>query len=256
MPHPALALRVISLDDSAERRALVRENLAGFALPWAFLDGSRAADASDLTVDPAGQRMRFGRELTQGEVGCFKSHMRALAEFDADPALDWLLVMEDDVWLDPAFPYGALATWLDDHRIGFLRLFAREWRRAWPRFHFGERQVLYLATDPFGTQGYLISRSAAQGFRSRVRRVVRPIDDEFGRFWENGLDNHLLFPFPMVERHGASTLNTARSDAGQMRATPGLRRKLARAKDYAAKRLYLAWRLSPFARDRIRHSKR
>lgn len=256
MPHPALALRVISLDDSDERRALVRENLESFDLPWAFLDGSRAADASDLTVDPAGQRLRFGRELTQGEVGCFKSHMRALAEFDADPALDWLLVMEDDVWLDPAFPYGALATWLDDHRIGFLRLFAREWRRAWPRFHFGERQVLYLATDPFGTQGYLISRSAAQGFRSRVRRVVRPIDDEFGRFWENGLDNHLLFPFPMVERHGTSTLNTARSDAGQMRATPGLRRKLARAKDYAAKRLYLAWRLSPFARDRIRHSKR
>lgn len=256
MPRPTLAIRVISLDDSAARRALVRDNLASCPLPWAFLDGSRPGDASDLADDAAGQRARFGREMTPGEVGCFRSHMRALDAFDADPALDWLLVMEDDVWLDPAFPYAELAGWLETRGIGFLRLFAREWRRAWPRYRFGERQILYLATDPFGAQGYLMSRAAAEGFRQRVRRVVRPIDDEFGRFWENGLDNHLLFPFPMVERHGASTLDTARSGAALRPATPGLRRRLARARDYLAKRAYLAWRLSPLARDRIRPVKR
>lgn len=215
MPHPSLAIRVISLDDSGERRALVRANLETCPVPWAFLDGSRPGDASLLTDDAAAQRARFGREMTPGEVGCFRSHMRALDAFDTDPALDWLLVMEDDVWLDPAFPYAELAGWLTTRNIGYLRLFAREWRR-----------------------------------------VVRPIDDEFGRFWENGLDNHVLFPFPMIERHGTSTLNTARTGAAHAPSTPGWRRKLTRARDFLAKRAYLAWRLSPLAHDRIRPVKR
>lgn len=256
MPSPRLAVCVISLADSAERRALVEANLADCPLPWSFLDGSRPGDASEVVSDPAAQTVAFGRPLTPGEVGCYASHRHALAAFDTDPALDWLLVMEDDIWLDPAFPYRELAAWLDEKSIGFLRLFVREWRRAYPRYRFGERQVLYLTTDPYGSQGYLISRATAARFRPRLSRQLRPIDDELGRFWENGLDNHVLFPFPMVERHSVSTLNDARETAGRLRQRSTLGRGLARTRDYLMKRTYLAWRLSPLAADRIRPRKR
>ena len=253
---PRLAIRVISLSGSAERRAGVEGNLAGSGLDWAFLDASAPDDPGPLQADPQGCRDRFGRVLTPGEIGCFKSHMRALALFDADPALDWLLVMEDDVWIDTAFPYGALADWLDARDIGFLRLFAREWRMAYPRYRFGERQVLFLASDPYGTQGYLISRAAAARFRAGVRAITRPIDDEMGRFWENGLDNHLLFPFPLIERHMPSTMNAARDASVQARPAPDLRRRIARAADFLAKRAYLLWRRSWLARDRLRVRRR
>lgn len=256
MTYPTLAVRVISLTNSTARRAAVRENLQGFDLPWAFHDASRPGDDDALPDDPEGQARLFGRRLTPGERACYMSHVHALDTFEADPTLDWLLVMEDDVWIDTAFPYDALAATLDDHGIGYLRLFAREYKRALPRFRFGERQILYLVSDPYGAQGYLISRDAAARFRSRLTAIRRPIDDELGRFWENGLDNHVLFPFPLIERHMPSTLNSARDDAqigGPVRNLTRLRTRLG---DYVAKRAYLAARRAPFARDRIRARKR
>jgi len=258
MTSSGLAIRVISLRESAERRALVQENLGDCPLPWAFLDASEPDDPGGLETGATEQEARFGRTLTSGEVACFQSHARALHAFDDDPDLRWLIVLEDDVWLDTKFPFGELTGWLDAKSIGFLRLYAREWRRAFARYRFGERQVLYLASDPHGAQGYMISRDAAARLRLRLRlqRVARPFDDELGRFWENGLDNHLLFPFPIIERHLTSTLIADRETAGRAgrRLTPG--RFWTRAKDFLRKRAYLAWRLSPLAPDRIRLRKR
>lgn len=255
MTTPNLAIRIISLTDSHARRQAVAENLEGSVWAWAFLDALRPDDPSPATPDPQGQRRLFGRRLTGGEEAVFKSHLHALAAFDDDPALDWLLVMEDDVWIDPDFPYDDLAAFLEDRGIGYLRLFGREWKRALPRFRFGERQVLYLTSDPYGTQGYLIARGAAARLRDRLTHIRRPIDDEFGRFWENGLDNHMLFPFPMVERNMPSTLNADR-DAAKTGTRGGLGRLWVRLTDLVAKRRYMARRRAPWARDRIRARKR
>ncbi len=256
MTSSGLAIRVISLRESAERRTLVQANLDGCPVAWAFLDASEPGDPGGLDNVPADQEAQFGRALTDGEVACFQSHARALDCFDADPGLQWLIVLEDDVWLDTRYPFEELAAWLEVKTIGFLRLYAREWRRAFPRFRFGERQILYLTTDPFGAQGYMISRAAAARFRARLHRVERPIDDELGRFWENGLDNHLLFPFPIIERHIPSTLIAEREIAVQdrRRRLPG--RFWVRARDSLFKRAYLAWRLSPLTADRIRPRRR
>lgn len=256
MSLPTLAIRVISLPDSAERRAAVRETLSGLTLPWAFVDARRGDAPSDLAEDPAAQRDSFGRALTAGETGVFKSHMAVLAEFEADPALDWLLVLEDDVWIDIAFPYAELASFLDEKGIGFLRLFCREWKPAYPRYRFGERQILFLTSDPYGTQGYLISRHMAAHLRRHVTAILRPIDDELGRFWENGLDNHLLFPFPVLERHTPSTIEAGRAASLREKRADTMRRLGAKLSDYIAKKAYLAWRRSPFARDRIRPRRR
>ena len=253
---PKLSLRVVSLADSAARRAAVAENLGASGLDWAFFDACRADTPSPLEVDAGAQRDGFGRALTGAEIGCFKSHAAVLAAFDEDPALDWLMVAEDDVWIDTDFPYAELAGFLDAQGIGFLRLFAREWRKAYPRYRFGERQILFLASDPYGTQGYLISRAAAARFGARLRAIRRPIDDEMGRFWENGLDNHLLFPFPLIERHVPATMNAARAGSDRDKPRPSLRRLWAKGADYLAKRAYLGWRLSPLARDRVRPRKR
>jgi glycosyl transferase family 25 len=251
-----LAIRVISLRGSADRREAVRANLGETPLPWAFLDACGPDDAGGLQADPSEQRGAFGRELTGPETAVFNSHMRVLAEFDTDPSLDWLLVMEDDVWLDPDFPFVELAAFLDERGIGFLRLFCREWRRAYPRYRFGTRQILFLSSDPFGAQGYLISRAAAARFRSRLKTIARPFDDELGRFWENGLENHLIFPFPVIERHMPSTLEDGRAKSLRAKPRDTLHRRRIKLSDYLAKRGYLAWRLSPFAPDRIRPRKR
>src|SRR5471030_986932 len=50
-----------------------------------------------------------------------------------------------------------------------------------------------------GTQAYLISATAAQGFINGVRILNRPIDWEMDRFWAAGLNIYALFPFPCFE---------------------------------------------------------
>ncbi|MAM63147.1 glycosyltransferase family 25 protein [Maritimibacter sp. UBA3975] len=256
MTTPSLAIRVISLTDSTERRAAVAKNLSAATFDWAFHDAHRPGDDSALIPDPEGQKRLFGRTLTPGETACYMSHVAAIETFQAMPELDWLLVMEDDVWIDPDFPYAELAGALDARDIGYIRLFAREWKRGLPQFRFGERQILYLTSDPYGAQGYLIRRDRARAFRARLTHIQRPIDDELGRFWENGLGNHILFPFPLIERHMPSTLNSAREDAkaGTILAAPA--RLRARLGDFVAKRAYLAARRMPFTRNRIRARKR
>jgi glycosyl transferase family 25 len=256
MTTPTLAIRVISLTESTERRAAVSANLSGATFDWAFHDAHRPGDDSALIPDPEGQKRLFGRTLTPGETACYMSHVAAIETFEAMPDLDWLLVMEDDVWIDPEFPYAELAEALQARGIGYLRLFAREWKRSLPQFRFGERQILYVTSDPYGAQGYLIRRDAARAFRARLTHIQRPIDDELGRFWENGLGNHMLFPFPLIERHMPSTLNTAREDAKAGGGPVASLRLGVRLRDFVNKRAFLAAHRLPFRPGRIKARKR
>ncbi|MFN3146563.1 MAG: glycosyltransferase family 25 protein [Paracoccaceae bacterium] len=124
---PKLSLRVVSLADSAARRAAVAENLGASGLDWAFFDACRADTPSLLDVDAGAQRDSFGRALTGAEIGCFKSHAAVLAAFDEDPALDWLMVAEDDVWIDTDFAVPSCACWM---RMESRSCGSRRWNGA------------------------------------------------------------------------------------------------------------------------------
>lgn len=239
------AIRVVSLVEATARRARVTADLAGFPHPWTFLDGCRADTPSVATPAPEAQIARFGRVLTGGEIGCFKSHLQALESFDAPGAPDWLLVLEDDVWIDPDLDLAGLIAVLEAEEIGYLRLFQRTHVPGWPVIQLGPRQIVYLATDPYGTQAYLISRRAAARFRRHLartgNRIVRPVDDEFGRFWEHGLEIFALVPSPAVERTAPSVLEGDRQVSAGTRPAKGAHRWSHQIGDAMAKRLWL-WR--------------
>ena len=230
---------VISLKESLDRRALVEQNMASLQLPWRFMDACSHQSESKITVDYDEQLKRFGRQLTPGEIGVFKSHMLALAEFDHDPSFNWLIVLEDDVWIDTDFDYKGLANFLESLDIGYLRLFCRQWMKAKHFRWFNERQILRLSTDPYGMQGYIISRQEAIKFRNSVKLIVRPIDDEIGRFWENGLKIFMIFPFPISERAIPSTLLSDRVALKQDAKRNSISRIAFKIKDYVMKRIFV-----------------
>jgi glycosyl transferase family 25 len=242
-PHDTarpLAVRVVSLPHSEGRRRAITENLADLALPWSFFDALGPDDDVGIASRVEDQVDHFCRPLTPGEIGCFKSHYAVWRTFEDEPSLEWLLVLEDDVCLDTAFDFPALIAALEHEGLGYLRLFCREWRRGWPVMSVGDRQILFLASDPYGTQGYLVSRPAAARLVESVEAIRRPIDDELGRFWEKGLGNCVLFPFPLLERQAPSTLSGQRDveRAAVRGKTP--RRLLNKVRDFTAKRVYLA----------------
>jgi glycosyl transferase family 25 len=204
------AIRVISLTSSHERRLAVSENLRGLGLSWEFFDGLTVDSQSELEPRPDRQLTRFGRPLTKGEVGCFKSHFATIAAFSRDPRLDWLLVLEDDVWLDTAFPFFDILEILEHRRIPYLRLFARRFKPADVILQHGQHQLIRFRTDPYGAQAYIVSRAGAGSFIRSVKSIDMPIDDEIGRFWRHGLEPYAIFPFPAVERYVRSSLQHER----------------------------------------------
>lgn len=235
-----LAARVISLTRSRDRRQAITENLADLALPWSFFDALGPDDDIGIASRVQDQVDHFGRPLTPGEIGCFKSHYAVWRIFEAEPSLDWLLVLEDDVCLDTSFDFATLIAALEQEGLGYLRLFCREWRRGWPVMSLGDHQILFLASDPYGAQGYLVSRPAAARLVESIEAIRRPIDDELGRFWEKGLGNFLLFPFPLLERQTPSTLSGQRDVERAAVRGKTSRRLLNKIRDFTAKRVYLA----------------
>jgi glycosyl transferase family 25 len=198
--------RIVSLAASSDRRALVAENLKSFNIPWKFHDAVRVDGVCRFEPSVARQLRRFGRALTDSEVGCFKSHVLAMQEFDRSECLEWLLVIEDDVWVDPKFDFLALIEFLDKRKLNYVRLYSRRWKPASLIAYFGERQFIRFKTDPYGTQAYLLNRRGAKQFLQSFDTIDRPIDDELGRFWKNKLDIYSIFPFPVIERSVVSTL--------------------------------------------------
>ena len=197
MKAGAIRLRVISLKGSA-RRERVAQALARVALPWSFFDASNGSQSA-IPYDPSAAEALWGRPLSAGEIGCFASHVGVLREFVEEGDGSWLLVMEDDVTLDPAFPFGRLAELGEASGVDYFRLYGRYLIRFRHVGWFCDRQIVRFRGKPLGTQAYLISRAGARSFLDSVERIERPVDHEIDRAWANGLDCYSVYPHPAFE---------------------------------------------------------
>jgi len=92
---------------------------------------------------------------------------------------------------------------------GRARLHARHMARSRHVIWLGQRELIRFERAPMGTQAYLISTTAAQGFLNRVPAISRPIDWEMDCFWANGLSTYALFPFPCFELAVPSSITKA-----------------------------------------------
>ncbi|MEM6538156.1 MAG: glycosyltransferase family 25 protein [Pseudomonadota bacterium] len=210
--------RVVSMVEASHRREQITEVLnQRHDIQWEFFDAlGPESPMVVLPCDQNKQRARFGRTLTGGEVGCFKSHYKILR--DHAQATGWLLVLEDDVWFDPDFNLIELVDHIQSRGLDYCRLYAKHHKSAVViGMLSGFRQVIRYKTDPYGTQSYLIHARGAARFVEAVKSIEIPVDDELGRFWIHGLWPVCVFPFPIVERSVPSALEASREKANATR---------------------------------------
>ncbi len=201
-------VHVISLPGSPRRAAMAAQLDAVPGLSWRFFDGLSALPTW-LAYDPAEARRTIRRELTPGELGCFASHAM-LWKLLVDSPMDAIVVLEDDLLIDPAF-FAALpevSATLAAHP--FVRFHAKAPTAADIIGSVTGRHVVRYRGMAIGNQGYLMRRAAAERWLERVRTAVRPIDDEMERYWAHGIPNVGIHPFPVIERGGPSTIEDAR----------------------------------------------
>lgn len=206
---PRLAIRVISLQQSNDRRSRMAAQLDPLGVDWAFFDARTQAPQS-LAYDPARARISRGRELTRGEIGCFASHWELWEWLAACDTHDLLLVLEDDLLIDPVF-FGALneaAEALGDYE--YLRLYAKVPAQVHREAPFLNRHIARFRGKAYGTQAYFITPAGARRFLRSIRWLERPIDDEMDRFWAHRVPIRAVFPFPVMEIQYGSTIEAQR----------------------------------------------
>lgn len=212
--------KVISMSNAVTRRARVLAMLSDQRiLDWSFFDALDSRSGIGLDEDPNKQIRLYGRNLTAAEIGCFKSHYSVIKEH-ADNGSGWLLVLEDDVYLDTNFDFTEIIKLLDRSDIGYCRLFSKAYKKArYVAPLSGFRQLIRFSTDPYGTQAYLINTESARTFVDSVKDISLPIDDEMGRFWNGGLVPYCIFPFPCIELSVPSSISNDRDELNVSRDT-------------------------------------
>jgi glycosyl transferase family 25 len=204
-----IVVRVISLPASPRRAAMAAQLAALPGLNWSFFDAATTVPEW-LRHDPLRVRQVIQRDMTPGELGCFASHATLWRWLAEQPQGASLIVLEDDLLIDPGF-FGQLGCF-DRAAAGidYLRLHAKVPAGAKVIGRIGGRQLVRYRGIAFGTQAYLIRQPAAARLAASISAIERPIDDEMDRFWAHHVPNLGLFPFPVLEISGASTIEAVR----------------------------------------------
>lgn len=234
---------VINLAERADRRAAAAATLTACGAPYSFIE---ACDGRLIPTPPAYDRARrlrlAGKELTQGEIGCYLSHLRAMAQMLAE-GLDWAVIAEDDLVAAPDLAEVIAALAAIRHRLEIVKLECSENRprgfRSIGPLTEG-RTLARMANVTHGAAGYFITRPAAERFIRHSRSFFRPLDVALARSWETGIDVLAVQPWPIVQdKSMASSIEQARfAEPPAQLDLAGASRWMNRQRDSVAKRLH------------------
>lgn len=189
---------IINLDRAPDRWACVVKAFAGtrFALERVSGVDGYALKFPIPEYAEARYLWRHGRPTSQGAVGCYLSHVRAMEAFLATGE-EHALIGEDDLMPGPeldAVVEAALRVW---PRWNLLRLtglstarparVARLHAEHWLCVNFGRLK---------GTGAYLVDRAAAQALVRGLLPMWLPYDHALDREWAHGIHAASVIPFP------------------------------------------------------------
>jgi glycosyl transferase family 25 len=183
---------------------------AGTKLDWKFFPGCTGL-TQPLFYDDRVAARRSGRPMSTPEIGCYASHFK-LWEWLAGSEYDQAIIFEDDILVDWTVMEQLADRNLSQYGINLLRLFATH--------PFDYRTVKYRALSNlhlvraagtfFGAQAYVLTRDAARTLMKNYSVVAAPSDWILGRYWEHGILNYCMFPFPVIDRRIPSVIGEDR----------------------------------------------
>src|SRR5689334_10163025 len=95
---PTTAIRVISLEESTDRRSGFSQQVFGSDLDWSFFSAHKGI-VFPLDYNEHYAIRSCGRTLFHTEIGCYVSHFKCW-EWLANSEYDQVIILEDDVMMD------------------------------------------------------------------------------------------------------------------------------------------------------------
>lgn len=163
----------------------------------------------------------LGRELSDGEKGCFASHYKLWQEcIKIDEPI---IILEDDVEFSDEFlnngeEYIEELSKSEYEYVRFCYLFDK-------KFYPLNNNYLLSFEKLAGTQGYVLKPSAAKKFIKYAKRWIYPVDDYMDMFYKHKVLN--IVKKPLLLKHDCG-LESMISQAGRLFIKPRLYKKIIR----------------------------
>lgn len=151
-----------------------------------------------------------GRPFRPGEVGCWASHY-LLWQRCVESGRP-MIVLEDDVTLDPRLLEALAALPLLPADVGYFRLHAAD-RPSAPWKRFGDFVLHRYWRSPMCTFGYYLAPAAAARFLRHADEWILPVDDYMDLAWLHGVE--CLGLKPGVVSGGSTFDSTIRVEGGK-----------------------------------------
>jgi glycosyl transferase family 25 len=204
-----LAIYLINLDRSTDRRLAMEAQLKGLGLDWKIfraVDGVQRKEELLPFVDVIHFERNVGRRLMPGEIGAYLSHLgvwRAFLETDKNH----LLVLEDDVVFGLNFLEAIQLALQHAASWDFLKLNKIRAKIPLLQEKIGTYHLNAYLGPATGLGAYLISRGTAARLVDQLLPIRRPIDHELDLLHVHRFRHFGLEPFPSeVKDHGVSTI--------------------------------------------------
>jgi glycosyl transferase family 25 len=199
---PAIGVYVINLESATKRCSNIRNIFSEAGITFSRVP---AIDGKTLKWEPAEYseswyRCLHGRETNPPEIGCYLSHLKALRTF-LETEAELALICEDDL------NFGADLATLLSKALAFRRFWnvlrlsgLSAGRPLRVRRFYGDYWFCINIARLKGAGAYVIDRTAARVFTSRLLPMVLPYDHAIDREWFYGLTAACIFPFPIIQR--------------------------------------------------------
>lgn len=191
-----LKIVVINLERAVERRRQIVARLQALGLDFELyraIDGQCVPPEFEGLIDWAGSR-RDGRPIRMGSIANWLSQRQVLQDM-VENGPEVMTVLEDDVLFSPEFPAVLSALQDTSEPFGIVFLHHGPERPFIPHVELDTGHWLgWVRWSHFGSQGYVITRSAARRFLESNPLVRTGIDRALARYWHHGLTTYCLRP--------------------------------------------------------------
>ena len=186
---------LINLDSSQSRLRKIDAQLRNLSVPYErvpAINGKNLANEYKneivYPIDHFKTKVRFTRALSDGEIGCFLSHIKCWEKL-INSEEDWALVMEDDIQISSlAGQYLNSDKWLPEN-IDICQLSSLNsnscGRIKAPTLRVDNFLSLVqpIFPPPLGTQAYFISRAFAKRAIELSHKLPAPVDNFMFSYW-------------------------------------------------------------------------
>ena len=191
---------VINLARAVARRQAMTEILGSLDMEFEILE---ATDWKDLTeqeyslVNTAERERQGQKPLSKSMIAAVTSHRRALTQLISSKD-EMAVILEDDVTISPEFKTVLALAGHSGVDFDVIFLHRGRSRNAFvPLKRMGNYRLGMVKFSDWGTQGYIVTRKAAQAYFKYYPKILYRSDHSLHAFWENGLETFSLDP-PVV----------------------------------------------------------